>query len=183
MRRGSVTGLAMHPSEDLAVTTGDEGAFRVWNRAAAPERSRGAPAGAAGAAPAVKGHWLCRSVGSYRGALMTGTKICVCYVPVSSLLLCSACTSCALAFVQNGCATLLIFHSFKSSPSLGRNMLHSHNRIRRTVTSLHAWGAADAPMTAAAFSVDGSLVAVAAGDTVRRTRHCVATVASQRGSL
>jgi len=180
MRRGSVTGLAMHPSEDLAVTTGDEGAFRLWSRAAAPER-RGAPAGAAGAAPAVKGHWLCRSVGSYRGALMQKTKTCVCYVPVSSLLLCSACTSCALAFIQNGWATLLSFHNFKSTPGL--NMLRSHSCIETLSDKFACMGAADAPMTAAAFSADGSLVAVAAGDTVRRTGHCVASVASQRGSL
>jgi NET1-associated nuclear protein 1 (U3 small nucleolar RNA-associated protein 17) len=88
-----VTGLAFHPSADQAVTTGEEGAFRVWGRAAAPARGRGVAAAAAGAAgaQAPKGHWLCRSVGSYR----------------------------------------------------------------------------DAPMTAAAFSADGSLVAVAAADTVR----------------
>ncbi|KAK9827341.1 hypothetical protein WJX81_007552 [Elliptochloris bilobata] len=88
--RRSVTGLAYHPGEDLAVTTSDDGTFRVWARVAAPPRTRAAVAGAAAAAPAAKGHWLCRSVGSYR----------------------------------------------------------------------------DAPMTAAAFSADGSLVAVAAGDTV-----------------
>ncbi len=75
-RRGTVTGLAFHPSADQAVTTGEEGTFRVWARAAAPARGRGAAAGAgagagAAGAPAPKGHWLCRSVGSYRDAPMT----------------------------------------------------------------------------------------------------------------
>ena len=64
-----MTGLAYHPGEDLAVTTGDDSTFRVWARTAAP-RSRAASTGAAAPAPAAKGHWLCRSVGSYRGALL-----------------------------------------------------------------------------------------------------------------
>lgn len=68
-RRGAVTGLAYHPAEDLAVTTGDDGTFRVWARAA-PPRSRAARAAAAAPAPAARGHWLCRSVGSYRGTLL-----------------------------------------------------------------------------------------------------------------
>ena len=60
--RGAVTCLAHHPLEDVAVTTGSDGDFRIWARQGALRRSR-----VANRAPSA--HWQCRSVASYRGVL------------------------------------------------------------------------------------------------------------------
>ncbi|KAK9813012.1 hypothetical protein WJX72_007479 [[Myrmecia] bisecta] len=57
--RGRVTSLAYHPRQHMAVTTGEEGEFRVWvreGRKAHPEEGQ-----------EMAWMWRCQSAGSYRG--------------------------------------------------------------------------------------------------------------------
>ena len=103
--RGTVTCVAHHPIDDVAVSTGSEGDFRVWARQAGPRRSRGDPAAASSR------HWQCRSVASYRGehilvslpvqddtqpvphtsfVIRRGDMCCVCYLFVGSCRTCMA---------------------------------------------------------------------------------------------
>jgi hypothetical protein len=56
--RGKVTGLAYHPSEDIAATVGLEGKLRLWvltKRPNGPHKGR---------------HWHCKATTSYQGPLL-----------------------------------------------------------------------------------------------------------------
>eukprot|EP01025_Chloroclados_australasicus_P055382 TRINITY_DN6699_c0_g2_i2.p1 TRINITY_DN6699_c0_g2~~TRINITY_DN6699_c0_g2_i2.p1 ORF type:complete len:490 (+),score=69.73 TRINITY_DN6699_c0_g2_i2:1138-2607(+) len=62
-----VTGLAFHPSENLAATCSMEGEFKVWELVGIDEQMR---AGKSEKAP--KWYWGCRSVGSFMESPMSG---------------------------------------------------------------------------------------------------------------
>lgn len=53
-RGGEVTNLAYHPSRNMAATTSSSGDFKVWVQQ--HEHKQGN-----------KAHWMCQSVGSFRG--------------------------------------------------------------------------------------------------------------------
>ena len=53
-----MSGLAYHPSEHIAATTGVDGVLSIWRRGAANKRPDKAPAA-----------WRCTSTAAYKGAL------------------------------------------------------------------------------------------------------------------
>jgi len=76
----TITGLAVHPTLPLAVTTGKEGEFRLWARASA--RKSGSSAGAAAAGSSGSSHWRCSAVGGYKGIPL----LCCSFSPDGSVL-------------------------------------------------------------------------------------------------
>jgi hypothetical protein len=67
---GVITGLASHPTLPLAVTTGNEGDFRLWSLASARKKpGSNAAAGSSGSDGGSSGssHWRCAAVGGYKG--------------------------------------------------------------------------------------------------------------------
>uniref|UniRef100_A0A383VBL7 WD repeat-containing protein 75 second beta-propeller domain-containing protein n=1 Tax=Tetradesmus obliquus TaxID=3088 RepID=A0A383VBL7_TETOB len=70
--RGVVTGLCCHPTQHMAVTTGSEGEFKVWQRSkvAAAQHKPSSSSSEAVAEPA--GHWRCSAVGGYKGLGLNG---------------------------------------------------------------------------------------------------------------
>jgi hypothetical protein len=155
---GSVTALACHPTKLEAVSTGvrrvgGEGEFRVWAR----QPCRLAPGARTGAAA---WQWVCRCVGSYKGVRRAFMHLC-CFqaasgCPVTCLRLCGSLPTCACT------SALSVFHAFLLL--LCQQCQHA-GRTHQAHTQ-HCDSRADMPMTAAAYSPDGSVLAVGGRATI-----------------
>ncbi|KAF6265630.1 WD40-repeat-containing domain protein [Scenedesmus sp. NREL 46B-D3] len=71
--RGMVTGLCCHPTQHMAVTTGSEGEFKVWQRSnSSGAQGKPSSSSSSDAAAEAAGHWRCSAVGGYKGLCLNG---------------------------------------------------------------------------------------------------------------